>query len=72
MAALTSSALLGGDVAWVAVGAGGSIIVLVGLRLGWSGRPTTRRHGWEVQAVGLAIVAAGWLGALAASGVPAG
>jgi 4-hydroxybenzoate polyprenyltransferase len=72
VAALTSSALLGGDAAWVAVGAGGSIVVLVGLRLGWSGRPTTRRRGWEVQAVGLAIVAAGWLGALAASGVPAG
>jgi len=71
-AALTSAAVLGGDTAWVAVGAGGSIVVLAGLGLGWSRTPATRRHGWEIQAVGLAIVAAGWLGALAAAATPAG
>ncbi len=71
-AALASAALLGGDPAWVVVTAAGSIVVLVGLVLGWSGRSTTRRRGWEVQAMGLAIVATGWLGALAAAGVPAG
>jgi 4-hydroxybenzoate polyprenyltransferase len=72
LAALSSAALLGGDAAWVAVAGCGSIVVLVGLALGRSGRPTTRRHGWEVQAVGIAIVAAGWLGALASAGLPAG
>jgi 4-hydroxybenzoate polyprenyltransferase len=72
LAALSSAALLGGDPAWLVVAGGGSIVVLVGLALGWSRRPTTRRHGWEVQAVGLAIVAAGWLGALASAGLPAG
>jgi 4-hydroxybenzoate polyprenyltransferase len=72
LAALSSAALLGGDAAWLAAAAGGSIVVLVGLALGWSGRPTTRRHGWEVQAVGIAIVAAGWLGALASAGLAAG
>jgi 4-hydroxybenzoate polyprenyltransferase len=72
LAALTSAALLGGDAAWLAVAAGGSIFALVGLRLGWSHQPTTRRHGWEIQAVGLAIVAAGWLGALASAGLAAG
>jgi 4-hydroxybenzoate polyprenyltransferase len=70
-AALLSAAILGGDAAWVAIAVGGSTIVLVGLVLGWSGRPPMRRRGWEVQAVGLGIVAAGWLGALAA-GLPAG
>jgi 4-hydroxybenzoate polyprenyltransferase len=72
LVALSSAALLGGDAAWLAVTGGGSIVVLGGLVLGWSSRPTTRRHGWEVQAVGLAIVAAGWLGALASAGLPAG
>jgi len=72
LVALSSAALLGADVAWLAVTGGGSILVLVGLVLGWSSRPTTRRHGWEVQAVGLALVAAGWLGALASAGLPAG
>jgi 4-hydroxybenzoate polyprenyltransferase len=72
LAALSSAALLGGDAAWLAATASGSIVVLIGLRLGWSRRPTTRRHGWEVQAVGLAIVAAGWLGALAAPALSAG
>ena len=66
------NACAGADVAWLAVTGGGSIVVVVGLVLGWSGRPTTRRHGWEVQAVGLAIIAAGWLGALASAGHPAG
>jgi 4-hydroxybenzoate polyprenyltransferase len=70
--ALASAALLGGDPAWVAVAAAGSIAVLVGLMLGWSDRSTTRRHGWEVQAMGLAMVATGWLGAVAAAGLPAG
>ena len=70
-AALLSSALLGGEAAWLAVAVGGSTAVLVGLVLGWSGRPPMRRRGWEIQAVGLGIVAAGWLGALAA-GLPAG
>jgi 4-hydroxybenzoate polyprenyltransferase len=72
LVALSSAAFLGGDAAWLAVAGGGSIVVLVGIALGWSGRPTTRRRGWEVQAVGLAIVAAGWLGALASAGIPAG
>jgi 4-hydroxybenzoate polyprenyltransferase len=72
LAALPSAALLGGDAAWLAVAGGGSIVVLVGIALGSSGRPTTRRLGWEVQAVGLAIVATGWLGALASAGLPAG
>jgi 4-hydroxybenzoate polyprenyltransferase len=66
-AALLSSALLGGGAAWLAIAVGGSVTVLVGLALGWSGRPPIRRRGWEIQAVGLGIVAAGWLGALAAA-----
>jgi 4-hydroxybenzoate polyprenyltransferase len=72
LAALSSAALLGADVAWLAVTGGGSMAVLAGLVLGWHSRPTTRRHGWEVQAVGLAIMAAGWLGAVASAGLPAG
>lgn len=71
-AALGSAVASGGEVAWITLTAAGSAIVLGGLALGWSGRRSARRHAWEIQAVGMSIIAAGWLGALAAAGLPAG
>ncbi len=71
-AALGSAVAFGGDAAWVALAAGGSAIVLAGLAIGWSGRPAVRRLSWEVQAVGVGVVAGGWIGALAAAGRLAG
>ena len=68
-AALGSVAAFGGDAAWVALAAGGSAIVLVGLAFEWSGRLFARRHAWEVQAIGVGIIAGGWVGALAAAGL---
>jgi 4-hydroxybenzoate polyprenyltransferase len=70
--AFSTAARLGGGAVWVALVAGGSVVIVAGLALSRSRHPTTRRRGWEVQAVGLAIVAAGWLGAVTAAGLPAG
>ncbi len=71
-AAMGSAATLGGDAAWVALVAVGSAIVLAGVAVGWNRRPAVRRRAWEAQAVGVGIVAAGWIGALAAAGRLAG
>jgi 4-hydroxybenzoate polyprenyltransferase len=67
LAALGSAAALGGDPAGMALGVLGAAIVLVGVGLGWRSGDRARQRAWEVQAVGLAVLAAGWLGALAAA-----
>ncbi len=71
-AGLGSAAALGGNTAWIALAACGSVLVLAGLGIGWSERAAVRRHAWEVQAVGTGVLAAGWIGALAAAGRLAG
>ena len=71
-AALGSVVAFGGDVAWIAIAGAGSAVVVGGIALGWKGRSAVRRRAWEVQAVGVGIVAAGWIGALAAAGRLAG
>jgi 4-hydroxybenzoate polyprenyltransferase len=71
-AGLASAVAFGGDAAWVALAAAGSVIVLAGLAIGGSGRPAPRRRAWEVQAVGVGVLAGGWIGALAAAGRLAG
>ncbi len=72
VAGLGSAAAFGGEAEWIALAATGSLIIVIGLALGWSDRPPIRRRAWEVQAVGVGIIAAGWLGALAAAGLLAG
>jgi len=67
-AALGSAVAFGGDAAGVVLVAAGCLTVLAALAIGWSGRPAARRRAWEVQAVGVGIIAGGWLGALAAAG----
>jgi 4-hydroxybenzoate polyprenyltransferase len=71
-AALGSALAFGGDPAWIALASAGSVFVAGGLALGWNGGQAARRRAWEVQAVGVGIVAGGWLGALAAAGRLAG
>lgn len=68
VAALGSAVMLGGDPAWVAVAAGGAVVVAAGLVLGAGRSPTASRRGWEIQAVGTGVIAAGWIGSLAAAG----
>jgi len=69
---LGSAVALDGRAAWIALAAAGSVIVLAGLALGWRGGPAARRRAWEVQAVGVGVLAGGWIGALAAAGLLAG
>lgn len=70
--AVASALALGGDSRWVALAVVGGGIVVVGLRLGWDSGRDARQRAWEVQAFGLAVLAAGWVGALAAAGRLAG
>jgi 4-hydroxybenzoate polyprenyltransferase len=55
----------------VALGAadGAIALLMVGLVLGRSQRPSTRERGWEVQAIGLGCLAIAWLGGLASRGL---
>lgn len=46
--------------------AGGGILAAVGLGLGWTGDEGRRERGWQLQAVGVAVVGVGWI--LAAAG----
>ena len=69
VATATGSALaLGADPRGVALGALGAAITVLGVALGWRSGRGARQHAWEVQAIGLALVAAGWAGGLAAAG----
>jgi 4-hydroxybenzoate polyprenyltransferase len=70
--ALVSAAALGGSVGWLVVAGAGAAIVVAGLALGWNRGPDARRRAWEVQGAGMGIIAAGWLGSLAAAGLLAG
>ena len=66
--ALGSATLLGGSPAWIAVGIGGAAIVAGGVALGWRDGPLARQRGWELQALGLGVLTAGWGGARVAAG----
>ena len=67
LAAVTSVLALGGRPEGVAVALLGAAIVVLGVGLGWGRRRRARQRAWEVQALGLAVLAAGWVGALAAA-----
>jgi len=72
VAALGSAIALGGDPAGLTVVAGGAVVVAAGLAVGARGSTLELRRAWEVQAVGIGIIAAGWIGSLAAAGRLAG
>jgi 4-hydroxybenzoate polyprenyltransferase len=72
LAALGSALLLGGSAAWIVIGGCGAALAAGGVALGWRPGPGARQRAWEVQAIGLALLGAGWLGALAGAGRLAG
>jgi 4-hydroxybenzoate polyprenyltransferase len=55
----------GPDPMAVAVVVAGMAVIAVGVVVGRSPRSERRERGWEAQAVGLAVLAAGWLWAVA-------
>ena len=52
------------------VALGGVLVSIIGVALGWQHSGLARRRAWEVQAVGLALLAAGWLATVAAASQP--
>jgi 4-hydroxybenzoate polyprenyltransferase len=70
--ALGSALALGGTPAGIALGVVGAATVGVGVGLGWGRGHRSLQRAWEVQAIGLAILAVGWVGALAVEGRLAG
>jgi len=42
----------------------GMVGVAGGIVAGWSGRPSRRERAWELEAIGVALLGAGWIGAL--------
>jgi 4-hydroxybenzoate polyprenyltransferase len=66
--ALGSAAALGGSGPWIGAGAVAAGVVAAGVTLGWRSDRTARQRAWEVQAVGLGVLAAAWVGSLAAAG----
>ncbi len=69
---LGSAVALGADPAGIALGAVGAALTVLGVGLGWLSGRKARQRAWEVQAVGLALLAAGWAGGLAGAGLLAG
>ena len=68
LAAVTMG-LAGQLVPWVLAAIGGGAVALAGWRLLQRDEPATRERGWEAEAVGVAVLAAGWLAAMAAAGL---
>lgn len=64
--ATTSAIALAGWIPGTWVTAVGAATLVAGLALGFAGR---LQRAWEVQAIGLAILAAGWVASLAAAGL---
>jgi len=58
--------VLGVRVAPAAVAVGGAAAMLAGVAAGWHGGPWRRQRAWELQAVGTALLAVGWIAAVAA------
>ena len=63
--------LTGQIVPWGLAAVGGGAVALAGWRLLRRDEAATRERGWEAEAVGVAVLAAGWLGAMAAAGLTA-
>lgn len=59
--ALASLTLAGAEPQEAALVGGGLIIILLGALLGWRSSPRRREWSWEVQAIGAAVAAIGWL-----------
>ena len=69
--AVVTLGLAGQLVPWGLAALGGGAVALAGWRLLQRDEPSTRERGWEAEAVGVAVLAAGWLAAMAAAGLTA-
>jgi 4-hydroxybenzoate polyprenyltransferase len=69
--AVVTVGLAGQLVPWAFPALGGGALALVGWRLLRRDEPSIRERGWEAEAVGVALLAAGWRAAMAAAGLTA-
>jgi len=67
LGAAVAAALFAGPPPGVAIFAGIAVLA-AGLVVGWSGGPLRRERAWELEAIGVALVGAGWIGALGGVG----
>ena len=70
--AVVTLGLAGELVPWAFAALGGGAVALAGWRLLRRDEPSVRERGWEAEAVGVALLAAGWLAAMAAAGLTDG
>jgi 4-hydroxybenzoate polyprenyltransferase len=68
MIALATSLTIGLNDRALALGLSGICFGWLGVGLASSGRERARQAGWEIQAVGLVLLGAGWLSALSSAG----
>jgi 4-hydroxybenzoate polyprenyltransferase len=52
------------DLPWVATGTVGLVAALIGAVIGYRGEPAARERAWQLQALGVAILAVGWIAAV--------
>jgi 4-hydroxybenzoate polyprenyltransferase len=71
-AAIVTAIALGGPPGWIAVVTAGGLVAIGGVRLGWGAGARARQRAWEIQGLGAGLLAAGWVGAVAAAGRLAG
>jgi 4-hydroxybenzoate polyprenyltransferase len=69
--ALATLALTGQLLPWGLLALAGGGAAVVGWRWLGADNPATRERGWEAEAVGVALLAAGWLAAMASAGLTA-
>jgi len=70
--AVVTLGLVGELVPWALAALGGGAVALVGWRLLRRDEPSVRERGWEAEAVGVALLAAGWLAAITGAGLTSG
>jgi 4-hydroxybenzoate polyprenyltransferase len=67
-AAIATAVALGGPPGWIAIVVAGALMAIGGVSLGWGSGARARQRAWEVQGLGAGLLAAGWVGAVAAAG----
>jgi 4-hydroxybenzoate polyprenyltransferase len=68
-AAIVSLAVAGEAAAWTrALAFGAGVVIGAGIVLGWTGDSTRRERAWELEAVGLGLLAVAWLAGIRTGG----
>jgi 4-hydroxybenzoate polyprenyltransferase len=66
--ALGSLAVRASSAVWIVGAIAASLVIGIGVGLGWRSDPERRERAWEIEAVGTGLLAAAWLAAMVAAG----